>query len=141
MISLQVDINRISIEANLLPRARPNLPVSPRILPQYQGTVPSHEHGHQATNLESETTITQFINPGGPSIQGSYSRATLIRSANYDIDILANLPASAVRSSVAAQAVHPDDGWGFLEQLIGTIEGPADWASQHDYYLYGTPKR
>ena len=30
--------------------------------------------------------------------------------------------------------------WGVLELYAGTIEAPADWASEHDHYLYGTPK-
>ena len=31
--------------------------------------------------------------------------------------------------------------WDVLESLAGTIEGPEDWAAEHDHYLYGTPKR
>jgi hypothetical protein len=31
--------------------------------------------------------------------------------------------------------------WDLLEQAAGTVEMPADWASEHDHYLYGTPKR
>ena len=31
--------------------------------------------------------------------------------------------------------------WDILEGLCGTVEGPEDWAAEHDYYLYGTPKR
>ena len=33
------------------------------------------------------------------------------------------------------------DAWGILEALTGTLEAPDDWAGEHDYYLYGTPKR
>jgi hypothetical protein len=36
----------------------------------------------------------------------------------------------------------PEGGvWELLEHVAGTIEMPADWASEHDHYLYGTPKR
>jgi hypothetical protein len=28
-----------------------------------------------------------------------------------------------------------------LESLTATIEAPADWSSEHDHYLYGTPKQ
>jgi|GEM_PF-2391666 len=28
-----------------------------------------------------------------------------------------------------------------LESLIGSVEAPKDWAAEHDFYLYGTPKR
>jgi hypothetical protein len=36
----------------------------------------------------------------------------------------------------------PEGGvWDLLEHLAGKVEMPADWASEHDHYLYGTPKR
>lgn len=36
----------------------------------------------------------------------------------------------------------PEGGvWDLLEQFTGTVEMPADWASEHDHYLYGTPTR
>ncbi len=34
-----------------------------------------------------------------------------------------------------------ESAWDLLSQLAGTVEGPADWASETDHYLYGTPKR
>jgi tetratricopeptide (TPR) repeat protein len=30
--------------------------------------------------------------------------------------------------------------WDILFNLAGTIEGPEDWSSEHDHYIYGTPK-
>jgi len=33
------------------------------------------------------------------------------------------------------------DAWDVLEAMTGTIEAPLDWSSEHDHYLYGTPKR
>jgi len=33
------------------------------------------------------------------------------------------------------------DAWEVLEELVGALQGPEDWAAQHDHYLYGTPKR
>ncbi len=44
----------------------------------------------------------------------------------------------------ATQEVAPENGetaWDVLDRLTGSIEGPGDWASEHDHYLYGTPKR
>ena len=32
------------------------------------------------------------------------------------------------------------NAWDILESLTGTIEAPTDWSSEHDHYLYGTPK-
>ncbi len=42
-----------------------------------------------------------------------------------------------------AEADLPQGGglWDFLERTAGTVEMPADWSSEHDHYLYGTPKR
>jgi len=34
-----------------------------------------------------------------------------------------------------------ESAWDILAQLTGTVEGPTDWAAEHDHYLYGTPKR
>jgi hypothetical protein len=33
------------------------------------------------------------------------------------------------------------DALSVLEGLIGSVEAPADWAAEHDHYLYGSPKR
>jgi hypothetical protein len=30
--------------------------------------------------------------------------------------------------------------FGAIEAECGLIEGPVDWAAQHDHYLYGAPK-
>jgi hypothetical protein len=32
------------------------------------------------------------------------------------------------------------NAWDVLESLTGTIEAPTDWSSEHDRYLYGSPK-
>jgi hypothetical protein len=28
-----------------------------------------------------------------------------------------------------------------VRDLVGSVEGPADWAAEHDRYIHGTPKR
>jgi hypothetical protein len=33
-----------------------------------------------------------------------------------------------------------ESAWDVLAQLEGSIEGPTDWALEHDHYLYGSPK-
>jgi hypothetical protein len=33
------------------------------------------------------------------------------------------------------------DAWDVLEHFAGSVDAPPDWASEHDHYLYGTPKR
>ena len=49
-------------------------------------------------------------------------------------------PAAAERVEPEA-AFPPGDVWDLLEYAAGTVEMPADWAREHDHYLYGTPKR
>lgn len=33
------------------------------------------------------------------------------------------------------------NAWDVLESMIGSIDAPPDWSSEHDHYLYGTPKQ
>lgn len=33
------------------------------------------------------------------------------------------------------------DAFDLLRGLAGVLHAPADWAREHDHYLYGTPKR
>ena len=42
--------------------------------------------------------------------------------------------------SVEQPAVQ-ENAWDVLEAMTGTVEAPSDWSSEHDHYLYGTPKR
>ena len=35
----------------------------------------------------------------------------------------------------------PLDLFDRLEAESGLIDGPADWAAEHDHYLYGAPKK
>ncbi len=32
------------------------------------------------------------------------------------------------------------NAWDALRSLTGTVEAPVDWSTEHDHYLYGTPK-
>jgi hypothetical protein len=32
------------------------------------------------------------------------------------------------------------NAWDLLETLTASVEAPTDWSSEHDHYLYGTPK-
>ncbi len=31
--------------------------------------------------------------------------------------------------------------WEKLLELAGSVEGPSDWAENHDHYIHGTPRR
>lgn len=51
-------------------------------------------------------------------------------------------PETTAGPPVEPEAALPEGGvWNLLEQVAGTVEMPADWASEHDHDLYGTPKR
>ena len=39
------------------------------------------------------------------------------------------------------QPVAQENAWDVLEAMTGTVAAPSDWSSEHDHYLYGTPKR
>lgn len=37
--------------------------------------------------------------------------------------------------------ISESNAWDVLEEAVGTLEAPEDWAIEHDHYLYGTAKR
>ena len=41
---------------------------------------------------------------------------------------------------IAEPAASAGDAWDVLEEHAGSVEAPPDWASEHDHYLYGSPK-
>jgi hypothetical protein len=59
------------------------------------------------------------------------------------VDTLQHMePVATAEPPAGPHAALPEGSvWNFLEQAAGTVEMPADWASEHDHYLYGTPKR
>lgn len=59
------------------------------------------------------------------------------------VDTLQHMePVATTESPAEAEATLAEGGvWDLLEQAAGTVEMPADWASEHDHYLYGTTKR
>jgi len=44
------------------------------------------------------------------------------------------------RYVITVETASSEDAWDVLEKLAGTVTAPSDWASEHDHYLYGTPK-
>lgn len=75
------------------------------------------------------------------------------------IQVMEQLPADATLDQIVGMLQHPgaettreprvepeaslpEGGvWDLLEHAAGTVDMPADWAGEHDHYLYGTPKR
>jgi hypothetical protein len=35
----------------------------------------------------------------------------------------------------------PRSSHAWMESFIGSVEGPEDFAAEHDHYIHGTPKR
>ena len=61
-----------------------------------------------------------------------------------EVELSANSPELLLWSNrEPEQPAHADSerGWDFLTSLIGSVEAPADWATEHDHYLYGSPRR
>jgi len=59
----------------------------------------------------------------------------LIPGQCYSVTIEVN-PGSTVELS--ADGV---DAWDILDSIAGTYDGPGDSSTEHDHYIYGTPKR
>ena len=65
---------------------------------------------------------------------------------NTWLNLLSVVHAAAVPDATT-RLVEPEadipqrSAWQILRELSGTVEGPEDWASEADHYLYGTPKR
>ena len=58
-------------------------------------------------------------------------------------DLPADLQQQVLQFVVTLQQEHlqpGDNAWDILASLAGTVEAPADWSSEHDHYLYSTPK-
>lgn len=52
----------------------------------------------------------------------------------------ATIKSSLPEIHAAVNPVTNGNAWDVLEALIGTIDAPKDWSSEHNHYLYGAPK-
>lgn len=58
-------------------------------------------------------------------------------------DLPDDLQQQTLKFVVALRQQHlqtSSNAWDVLESLTGAVEAPADWSSEHDHYLYDTPK-
>lgn len=44
-------------------------------------------------------------------------------------------------TSPSPTTTRPPNCFEEIQAELGLVEGPVDWAAEHDHYLYGTPKR
>lgn len=66
----------------------------------------------------------------------------LLQAQKPEIITLEIEPPKTEYPGIKFAGIIKDEGnaWDVLDTLTGTIEAPSDWSSQHDYYLYSTPK-
>ena len=64
-----------------------------------------------------------------------------VKNGQILLDAPARLP-EGVEVSIAVVEHKPPEStlWEGLRALAGTVEGPEDWASNHDHYIHGTPR-
>lgn len=147
---MQSDLNRSPLENNLaLPMYRARIlggrVVSAPQLPALQKLYQRVGRTYRESTRQEEQVISLSNRPDVVFAQGSYRNSTHLRSSNFDLDILSNSPVDLdlPTTLLAVQSLSPEfgDPWDIIEGLTGTIDGPTDWSSQHNHYLYGTPKR
>ncbi len=65
-----------------------------------------------------------------------------VKNGRITLDDSATLPEGAelrievVEKGTPAHSVSDD-----LRGIVGSVDGPEDWAENHDHYIHGTPKR
>src|SRR5438105_4918193 len=65
-----------------------------------------------------------------------------VTNGQITLDQSAQLPEGAeVNVEVLEDAEAKSSIWDKLRGIAGTVEGPEDWARNHDHYIHGTPKR
>ncbi len=64
-----------------------------------------------------------------------------VKNGQVTLDEAVSLPEGAeVTVEIVSNGQQPTI-WEKLRALAGTVEGPEDWAENHDHYIHGTPKR
>jgi hypothetical protein len=65
-----------------------------------------------------------------------------VKNGQIHLDEPAQLPEGAqVDVVVLGSGTGKPNLWDKLRGVAGTVEGPEDWAKNHDHYIYGAPKR
>jgi hypothetical protein len=97
------------------------------------------EHPDPMSPFEPDSTLVAYhrlLHPNLTGIQQSAQRVRVMSSDNSPELLLWGVASHASDSQDLSVS-----GLGFLDQLIGTVEAPEDWAAEHDHYLYGTPRK
>ena len=66
---------------------------------------------------------------------------------NNTIKLPVDIPDGTQVEVVLPQEIAPGESkpgnsfFDTIRDLVGSVEGPEDWAAEHDHYIHGTPKR
>ena len=103
---------------------------------------------HQKTKTRERSNIISFEE----AVESLFSKIKNCQISNKNLalrlaeaSVYPKLQQATTKTSLPEihAAVNPVAGgnaWDVLEALIGTIDAPNDWSSEHNHYLYGTPK-
>jgi hypothetical protein len=65
-----------------------------------------------------------------------------VKNGRITLDESVNLPEGVeVKIEIVDNCHEQPTIWDKLRAIAGTIDGPEDWARNHDHYIHGTPKR
>jgi len=134
---MQTDLNLFGVSANLpLSYVDDEPTLSTKIQEFQQGQIRYKQPGGGTVQTKIFSFKPQF---------GS-KRHALSKSVESNLDqiIHSDLGPNAPygnEAHITKAAIAQSDAWEAIKTLIGTIDGPSDWASEHDHYIYGVPKR
>jgi hypothetical protein len=74
------------------------------------------------------------------AIRGHFDGKVIVPDEPVDLPRNQPLVLHVETAPQAAVGNGSTDFGNVLKQHAGSVEAPADWAEQHDHYLYGTPK-
>lgn len=76
-----------------------------------------------------------------PELESRLQQEASLKGVALDEYARMLLEKTLARINNGPQETPKGDAWSVLESMEGTVEGPPDWSSELDHYLYGTPKR
>lgn len=50
-------------------------------------------------------------------------------------------PQTRYKITIEPVVIAEGNAWEVLDAIAGSLDMPADWAAEHDHYLYGTEKQ
>ena len=85
-----------------------------------------------ALKERAETTFAEVGLSASTAITLFYTQVVRHHGLPFDVRAGAGGPGDGGRSNQSA--------WSVLQERMGTVVAPTDWASEHDHYIHGTTK-